>query len=325
MADPRLGIHITPGTPDVPPAGLFGVERLWDTGALWCRMNPQPGVWDFSPLTTQLDAAAGRGATRAIVVLGFPPAHAVSGPPNPGQAAWLCPEPGTATMLPTDDVWQDYVRRTAQAVAAWRTTHPLTVVHFQVWNEPALAWFLRRDEPAGRLVDLAAQARTLVQSIVPGALLISPSIVANTSAHRARWQGEFVASASKWVDSHGGFLFDVWAVHVYPVGATFEEVWSGPKGYLVRMDDLLTTIAPGRRSGDQVWITEINANIAVSVAPAAVLSDTDQAAFVESVAQDTLTRGIPVVVWYRWHYDPWSLGHGQIVLSGSSAAMGAWR
>jgi Glycosyl hydrolase catalytic core len=325
LGDPGVGIHANPDAPDVPPVGVFGTERLWDTGAIWCRMNPQPGVWDFTPLTSQLDAAAARGAVSAIVVLGFPPGHVSDGVPNPGQANWLCPEQGLATQAPSDEVWQDYLHRTAEVVAAWRTTHPLLTVHFQVWNEPALAWFLRRDQRPQRLVELAAQARSIVQATVPGALILSPPMMPRTTAHRMRWQEEFVTAASTWVDTHGGFLFDVWTVHVYPVGADFAQVWSGPQGYLVRIDDVMSLIGPGRRSGDQVWITEINANIAFKAPATQVLSDADQVAFVQAVGQDAALRGIPVVVWYRWHYDPWGLGNGQIVLSGSSAAMGAWR
>lgn len=325
LGDPGVGIHTNPNASDSPPVGVFGVERLWDTGAIWCRMNPQPGVWDFGPLTSQLDAAAARGAVSAIVVLGFPPGHAGDRVPNPGQADWLCPEQGLATQAPSDEVWQDYLHRTVEVVAAWRTAHPLVTVHFQVWNEPALAWFLRRDQSPQRLVELAAQARTIVQSAVPGALLLSPPMVPRTNAHRERWQQELVTGASQWVDTHGGFLFDVWTVHVYPEGADFTEVWSGPRGYMVRIDDVMRLIGPGRRSGDQVWITEINANIAFDAPPTQVLSEADQAAFVQAVAQDSVLRGIPVVVWYRWHYDPWGLGNGQIVFSGTSAAMGVWR
>lgn len=325
LGNPGVGIHTNPNAVDSPPVGVFGVERLWDTGAIWCRMNPEPGVWDFEPLTSQLDAAAARGAVSAIVVLGFPPSHAGDGVANPGQANWLCPEQGLATVLPTDEVWQDYLHRTVEVVAAWRTSHPLVTVHFQVWNEPALAWFLRRDQKPQRLVELAAAARTLVQATVPGALLLSPPMVPRTNAHRARWQQAFVTEASQWVDAHGGFLFDVWTVHVYPVGTDFAQVWSGPQGYQVRMNDVMGLIGPGRRSGDQVWVTEINANIAFDAPPTQVLSEADQAAFVQAVGQDAVLRGIPVVVWYRWHYDPWGLGNGQVVFSGSSAAMGAWR
>ena len=41
-------------------------------------------------------------------------------------------------------------------------------------------------------------------------------------------------------------------------------------------------------------------------------------------AHDTAARGIPIVVWYRWHYDPWQLGSGQIVFSPDSPALAAW-
>ncbi len=317
QADPRLGMHF----PDAngAPAHTFGVERLWDTGANWCRMNPAPGVWDFTPLLSQLDGAASRGAHTAIVVLGFPPQHAVTGTPNPGEAIWLCPQPGYASLLPSNPVWDDYVTRIADQVTAWRTTHPEVAVHFQVWNEPAAAWFLSPDQRPARLVALAVRARTILGQHAPGSLLVSPSIVANTSLRRAVWQREFVAAAAA-----RGWVFDVWAVHLYPKGGTLAELWSGPEGYLARLTDVADTVAPGRQPGDQLWITEINANVAILAAPVQVLTDQDQAAFVQLVAHDTAARGIPIVVWYRWHYDPWQLGSGQIVFSPDSPALAAW-
>ena len=125
-------------------------------------------------------------------------------------------------------------------------------------------------------------------------------------------------------ETHGDWVFDVWAVHLYPKGGTLAELWSGPEGYLARLTDVADTVAPGRQPGDQLWITEINANVAILAAPVQVLTDQDQAAFVQLVAHDTAARGIPIVVWYRWHYDPWQLGSGQIVFSPDSPALAAW-
>lgn len=321
QANQAVGIHVSPDAPDTPPVGVFGVERLWDTGALWCRMNPEPGLWDFGPLNSQLDAAASRGAHHAIVVLGFPPAHAVSGEPNPGEAPWMCPSSGYSSALPTDEVWQDYLQRTVDAVAAWRTANPLVQVHFQVWNEPAVRWFLRRGETPERLVELAAQARLIVRGKLSGSVMLSPPIVANSTADRAQWQQSFVAASGAWSDARSESLFDVWTANVYPQGATFDELWSGPLGYVSRVTDVMTTIGPGIRTGNQVWITEINANISLLSPPTQVLSDADQAAFVRAVTRDARQRGIGVVVWYRWHYDPWRQGSGQVVFNGSSSAL----
>lgn len=310
--DMRVGIHPNPDAAEPVLAGEFGVERLWDTGAIWCRLNPQPGVWDFTPLISQLDAAAMRRAQAAVVVLGFPPSHAVQGVPNPGEAPWLCPQPGYASLLPSDAVWDDYVMRTVAEVHAWRLGHPQVAVHFQVWNEPAVRWFLAADQQPQRLVQLAIRARSIVRATMPDAYLISPSIV----AERARWQQRFVVEAARQI------VFDVWSVHLYPRGSTFDEVWAD---YAWAMDDVTARIAPGRQLGDRLWITEINANIAVQGPPRVVLPDADQARFVEAVAGDAAGRGIDTVVWYRWHYDPYLPGSGQIVLSGQSAAMSALR
>lgn len=322
--DTRFGIHPNPDAADNPPAGVFGVERIWDTGATWCRLNPAPGVWDFSPLVSQLEAAARRGAGSAIVVLGFPPPHVGAGVANPAEAGWMCPQPGYASILPPAAAWDEYVQLTVAQVAAWRSAHPDVVVHFQVWNEPGVLWFLGEGQQPARLVELAARTRALVQAALPDALLISPSMVRGRTAHKADWQARFVENARVWSQANGQRLFDVWAVHAYPVGATFDELWSGPDGYLAEMDDVLRTVTPARIAGDQVWVTEINANIAFTAAPVSVLAEADQARFVQSVAADTAGRGIPVVVWYRWHYDPWQVGGGQIVFSGQSAAMSAW-
>lgn len=326
-ADPRLGIHVTDQSPDV-PRHTFGVERLWDSGAIWCRMNPAPGVWDFSPLLSQLDAAAGRGAHTAIVVLGFPPAHAVADIPAaayPAEAGWLCPDQGFASLLPSDAAWDDYVTRITDQVATWRAAHPQVAVQFQVWNEPAVGWFLRPDQDPRRLVALAARARTIVGQRAPGALVISPSIVVNTSPHRERWQRRFVSATTRWSREHAQRLFDVWAIHLYPTGNDLQQLWGAERGYLAIMNDLTATIAPGRQPGDQVWVTEINANVWITAPPVQVLSSADQAAFVHMVALDTAARGIPVVVWYRWHYDPWQHGNGQIVFSPESPLVTAWR
>ena len=314
QADPRFGIHLANLEP--PPAHTFGVERLWDSGAIWCRMNPAPGVWDFTPLLTQLDGAASRGAHTAIVVLGFPPQHASDGVVNPGEAPWLCPAPGYASVLPGNAVWDDYVTRTADQVAAWRALHPEVAVQFQVWNEPALRWFLRDDQKPARLVELAARARRIVAEHAPGSLLISPSIVANSSERRARWQQAFVEAA------RGRAIFDIWALHVYPLGASLVPLWAD---YTARLDDVLATVQPARQPGDQVWITEINANVAINAPPVQVLSEQDQVAFVQMVSHDTVARGIPVVVWYRWQYNPWQMGNGQIVFSALSPTIAAWR
>ena len=149
--DMRFGIHPNPDAADNPPAGVFGVERIWDTGVTWCRLNPAPGVWDFSPLVSQLEAAARRGAGSAIVVLGFPPPHAGAGVANPAEAGWMCPQPGYASILPPAAAWDEYVQLTVAQVAAWRSAHPDVVVHFQVWNEPGVLWFLGEGQQPARL------------------------------------------------------------------------------------------------------------------------------------------------------------------------------
>ena len=187
-----------------------------------------------------------------------------------------------------------------------------------------MPWFLAEGQAPQRLVELAARARGIVQAALPDALLISPSVVRGRTAHKADWQARFVENARLWSQANGQRLFDVWAVHAYPVGATFDELWSGAEGYVAEMDDVLGTVAPGRVAGDQVWVTEINANIAFTGAPVSVLTEADQSRFVQAVGADTAARGIPVVVWYRWHYDPWQVGSGQIVFSGQSGAMSAW-
>jgi len=292
------------------------VERLWDTGALWCRMNPAPGVWDFTALTSQLDAAQSRGSRSVIVVLGFPPAHAVAGAPNAGQAPWLCPEQGYASLLPGDGVWDDYVGRTVEQVRAWQVAHAGTAVHFQIWNEPAVTWFLSQDQSPQRLVDLARRARPIVKAALPGSLLVSPSIVPSRTAPKAAWQQAFVAAVA------GESLFDVWAMHLYPVGGTSEQLWAD---YVWARDDVIATLEPARRAGDQVWVTEINANIAFSAPPSAVLSDPQQVQFVQAVSADLAAHAVAVVVWYRWHYDPWQVGSGQVVLADGSAALQALR
>ena len=182
----------------ITPALQFGTARSWDTWPhpSWSDLNPSPGVYKFKALDVFMAANKGRDM---IYTLGRTPQWASSQPDahtdyGPGQCA-----------PPTNlDDWDNYLRAVVTHAAG-------KIKYWEIWNEPQNKKYYCGDMPT--MVTLARHANSIIKSIDPSAIIISPSA---TSGNGPAWLGMFLSQG-------GAKVVDIIAFHGYP-GDTAEDI-----------------------------------------------------------------------------------------------------
>lgn len=311
-ANPDVGIHpleTDEGNTTI-PADTFGVERLWDTATTWCDVNPQPGVWEWEHYDAYLRQADSRGVSTLIVVLGFPPPHAVPDSTarehrNPKQAPWLCGGTSeTVTNYPSPSQWRRYTKMMIEHTHVWAETNGSGMrFAWQIWNEPGVRWFKPDTAPAEPLIELSEQVRELVDDKYAGDVLVAPSFVPCSTTTCRQWQNQFVTLTESWERKKNTSLFDAWSAQLYPAGGTvaelkesFHTLWDSVEGFFPKKS--------------LVWVTEVNANVTFNGIPAEPLRAEQQKLFVRYVTNQFDKAGVGKVVWYRWGSQPGEIVFG---------------
>ncbi len=192
------GANVTPAT--VIPSSYFGLTvqesnvtadlqyattRSWDAipGPDWADSNPSAGVYNFANLDLFIAAnepSANNGLTQArdmIYTLGRTPQWASSNPTattpyGDGQ----CAPPSSLTY------WDDYLTAVVTHAAG-------RIKYWELWNEPQNTSYYCGDIPT--LVTMAQHAQTIIKSIDPDAILISPGMAGGTEG--PVWLNTFLA------------------------------------------------------------------------------------------------------------------------------------
>ncbi len=248
------------------PAEPFGWWRMWDANVDWSRVEPSPGVFNFS-LLDEYVALAQQHNVKLIYVLGNTPAWASSDPTHVGTEGV---PGGTAPPLQLQ-AWQDFVTAVA-------TRYKGRIAAYEIWNEANLSGYWTGS--VSDMLLLAQSAFSTIKHIDPQATVLAPSVVAGSGLD---WMSQFLAS--------GGAAFgDAIAYHLYDKAKLPEQA--------VQFYEQVLAIA--QHWGKEVWDTE------VGWGPWGSFSDTDSAAFLARTFILQTAVGVTHIVWYAWDdRGPW--------------------
>jgi len=285
-----FGMHANAGVicrqpwPNVLPAGI----RLWDTGTAWAAVNPSPGKYDWTQLDGWLNKAQANGAD-ILYTLGQTPAWASSDPYDTTcMGAGHCQPPSDLNQDGTgpNRYWQDYVRAIV--------THNMQrtsgrIKYWEIWNEPHHPYFWKGTFP--QMVRLAADARSIIKSIDPSAVVLTPA----PGIEGSRWG----SVGRQWLDNYlaagGGRYADVIAFHGY---VTMPNVYPSPEDFVGFMNSLKTLLASYKQNWKPKWDTEASwGNIY-----ATGFTDQDlQAGFVARFYLLHVSANVQRLYWYSWN------------------------
>lgn len=203
----------------------IGTIRFWDCeGCQWAEVNTAPGVYDWTVLDARVAAARAHGAD-IVFNLGRTPRWASARPDEisaygPGQAA----EPAA------NQLWRDWV-------TAVGSRYRGQITYWEVWNEPNDTNFYSGSIP--KLVDLARQAREILQAIDPTNQMVTPS------PYEAGWLDAYLAAG-------GGAEADIIGFHFYlsPGGDQPELL------YRVSIPAIQEVLAANGQEEKPLWDTE---------------------------------------------------------------------
>jgi hypothetical protein len=128
-----------------PVTKFFGLLRLWDSRAVWHKMET-----DTEALEANLRAAVGRDA-EVMFTFGEPPASALL---------------AGSSKVPTMDAWQAFVRRVV-------TESDGRISVYDGWNEPGIPPYW--DGSPELLVEYERAKYLIIKELAPNSIVLSPS------------------------------------------------------------------------------------------------------------------------------------------------------
>ena len=187
------------------PVDSFGGTRLWDSGANWALINTAPGHYEWSMLDAWL-AAAQQNNIDVQYTFGVVPQWASSKPNDKhcashnGDPQGSCDPPNdlNADGTGSNQHWKDFV--TAIATRSAGRIH-----YWEIWDEASNP--LRWQGTNAQMIRMASDARTIILSIDPTAVILSPSS-GIADAVELNW-------LAKYFKAGGGQYADVIAYHGY--------------------------------------------------------------------------------------------------------------
>lgn len=201
----------------------------------WNRVEPRPGVRDWSAVDRVVDAARARGL-QVLATIGYTP---------PWARVRGCPAGPSCAP-------RDVGELAGFAAAVVARYAPRGLRTWEVWNEPNSArfWWPQPDVPAYASA-LISTARA-IRAVQPGATVLVGGLAPSTDPGSA--PARFVASL---VRAGAGRAFDAVAVHPYsyPALPGEPEPWSG----WTQMDAVHRVLVGLGRAGAPVWATEFGA------------------------------------------------------------------
>jgi hypothetical protein len=270
----------------------YGSHRLWDSATGWAQLNPRKGEYDWSQLDKWL-AAIGKGDNKTEDILftfGRVPAFASSRPNDqscgygPGQCA--PPSDVNADGGGSDQYWKDFVTALVTHSKNSRTAH---IKYWEIWNEPygPKMWTGTNRQ----LVRLGRDARSIIKSIDPDAMLVGPCLGINVPrGHKwLQWFDDYLAEG-------GGDNADILAVHGY---VHRDGQQPGAQALVDYYKQFREIVAKHGLTSKPVWDTE------GSWGPTKNFPDEDQQqAFVVQFYLLHWSMGIERVYWYAYNgYD----------------------
>ncbi len=263
--------------PSVPFAGL----RLWDTSAVWPKLETDAGVYDFSALDAWL-AEAKRLNVDVVFTFGRTPEWATSGSPDSGCTY------GPACNLPPSDIasgdtiLKNFTTALVNHSLASTTAH---IKYYEIWNEPDLhgTW---AGTPA-QLVTMGKDIASIVHALDKTALVIGPSPSTGNQFG--------IHFLPDYYDAGGAPNQDIVGMHGYVyTGGVFSTV---PEGIVDTIDQLKILMSANDAGNLPIFFTEGSWGGAPNNAS---MTDDEKVAY---LARDYLymwMNGIDRFYWYAW-------------------------
>ncbi len=207
------------------PSVSFGSIRLWDTYTTWNDLNPSPGHFNWPALDRWLDAAQQHGVD-VIYTFGATPTWASSNPT--GKCDY---NPGAC--YPMQD-WDSFVRAIATHAAG-------RIKYWEMWNEANQHEYWSGGITA--LVTMTQHASAIIKSIVPNAMIFTPSGVGG-AVDTSTFLDKFLAAG-------GGAFVDGVAFHGY-----VNSIPAIPEDVNRIVDHVENVMVARGQSGKPLWDTE---------------------------------------------------------------------
>jgi hypothetical protein len=264
------------------PVAKFGSIRLWDTTTGWADINTSPGIYNWTTFDSWLSTAQAHGMASVLYTFGKTPRWASSNPNNStcDYGPGLCgtPDDLNADGTGTDQHWKDFVRAIATHAAG-------RVKYWEMWNEPNIT--TRWTGTMAQLVRMSADARSIILSVDPSAVLLTPA-PANGLTGTATWMGQYFAAG-------GGQYADVIAFHGYVQHAGAHPV---PEDVVTLINNLTTVMKTYGQSSKAIWNTEGSWG-RTSVTGFTNLDQ--QSSFLVRYIVLQLSKGVSRFYWYQWN------------------------
>jgi hypothetical protein len=257
MHQPLLRAQSPSGRPPV-PSRFFGMTthwfnpwpmlefaglRLWCTQTSWAALNPSEGVYDWTTLDTWLAQAKQHGTTETILTLAMTPQWASSNP-NDSSCRFgngQCDPP--ADLNPdgsgSNQHWKDYITAVA--------THAKGQIRYwEIWNEPVNYFYWKGT--FAQMVRMAKDARSIILSIDPNALLLTPPNGSSRPFGENWWKSYAALGGLNYADIialHGG-------------GKTTCANQPVASDFITAVDNLKSIMATYHAQNKPIWDTESN-------------------------------------------------------------------
>ena len=267
------------------PAVSFGSMRLWDAGVAWAMINPSEGSYDWTLFDQWLSDAQEINVQDVMYTIGMTPGWASANPNDrlaypiglPGSA--ILPKTCIAMAVARIRIWKDWVSAIATHAAG-------RIRYWEIWNEPKNAFYW--NGTVAQLVRMAKEARSVILSIDPDAVLLTPSA-------RGRFRKStslLVGQNTRGVITYHGYIYK-----------------SGCIGFPKASDELTlvgrvrSVMARYGQANKPLWDTEVS----WGKVSASCFYDHDlQATFTAQLLMLHVSLGVQRVFWYQ--YD--NLTHG---------------
>jgi hypothetical protein len=268
------------------PVDSFNGLRLWNTGTAWSEINTSDQTYDWTMFDEWLTAADAHGISNLLYTFARTPAWASWHPGDttcaygPGQC-WP-PRDLNSDGTGTNQHWKDFVTALVAHNASAVGTH---VKYWEIWNEfdQTITWKGTNQQ----LVRLAQDAKAIIQTTDPGAIVLTPSSSTGLTA-TATYMKSYLATPG------ASQAADAIAIHPYVQRS----------GALPVPEDVVTLIGNvksilfGADATKPLWSTEGSWGVTSETG----FTDPDQqAAFTARFLLLQQSSGITTFYWYEWN------------------------
>lgn len=279
------------------PPAEFGSLRIWDAGASWLHISPSPGVYDWKVLDSWLDHVREHNLDALYSFAGIP--TWASGDKN-DEACKKWNTPGSCHMpndlkedgTGSDQTFKDFVTAIAQHAHG-------RIKYWDIWNEPQNVYYWHGNMT--QMVRVAQDVRTVVKSIDPEAVIVSPGtgwVDPHPERNSPIWNP--VTFTDQFLAAGGGKYIDVLAVHGYLDGVCPTGMWDLDQ-VAIRTEALRKMMKKHGIGDMPLWSTEGSWG-PVTQKKMTCTSDPDmQVAYVGQYHIAMWAAGFQRVYWYCWN------------------------